>query len=186
MSKHLSIEDIRVGCEGLNLVDEALGAKVLYSSDEWFASADNLIKPGRGEFDPDAFTLNGKRFFRELCLLYFSYAEVAVLGKLMDGWETSRHAALNRGGSDFCIIQMGVPGRIESVDIDTNHFTGNFAEFASLEACCYPSDLAIHANHPTPWFQLLDSSVVQWEEILPKSSNLPFISEMLLKLNLFV
>jgi allantoicase len=47
-----------------------------------------------------------------------------------DGWETKRR----RGpGHDWAIVRLGAPGVISKVEIDTNHFKGNFPESASLE-----------------------------------------------------
>jgi len=45
------------------------------------------------------------------------------------------------------------PGVVHGVDLDTAHFTGNFAPAASLEACCVPSD---------------PDATTRWEEILPR------------------
>jgi allantoicase len=72
-------------------------------------------------------------------------------GKWMDGWESARHGTLKRGGRDFCIIRLGVPGSVVGVDIDTLHFTGNYAEAASIEACNVEGDL--------PWWRLLEDDV---------------------------
>jgi allantoicase len=47
-----------------------------------------------------------------------------------DGWETKRR----RGpGYDWAIVRLGAPGVIEKVEIDTNHFKGNYPDRASLE-----------------------------------------------------
>ena len=52
-----------------------------------------------------------------------------------EGWETRRR----RGpGHDWVIIRLGAPGRIERVEIDTNHFKGNYPESASLEGVFAP------------------------------------------------
>jgi len=80
--------------------------------------------------------------------MIFQYTEN---GKWMDGWETARHGLLKRGGRDFCLIKLGVPGSVMGVDIDTLHFTGNYAEYASIEACNVKGDL--------PWWRLLDEDV---------------------------
>lgn len=48
----------------------------------------------------------------------------------MDGWETRRR----RGeGHDWCVLALGIPGRIRRVTVDTSHFTGNHPEQFSLE-----------------------------------------------------
>jgi allantoicase len=48
-----------------------------------------------------------------------------------DGWETRRR----RGpGFDWAIVRLGTAGIVSRVEIDTNHFKGNYPESASLEA----------------------------------------------------
>jgi allantoicase len=48
-----------------------------------------------------------------------------------DGWETKRR----RGpGYDWAIVRLGAPGLIAKIEIDTNHFKGNYPESASVEA----------------------------------------------------
>jgi allantoicase len=47
-----------------------------------------------------------------------------------DGWETKRR----RGpGYDWAIIRLGATGTITKVEIDTNHYKGNFPDRASLD-----------------------------------------------------
>jgi allantoicase len=55
-----------------------------------------------------------------------------------DGWETKRR----RGpGHDWLILRLGAPGRIRKVEIDTNHFKGNYPDSASIDACHAPAAL---------------------------------------------
>jgi allantoicase len=70
-----------------------------------------------------------------------------------DGWETRRR----RGpGHDWAVVQLGAPGRITRVEIDTNHFKGNYPDTASVDGCFAPgSDL-----------QALQAVV--WQELLPR------------------
>ncbi len=50
-----------------------------------------------------------------------------------DGWETRRR----RGpGYDWAIVRLGALATVSKVEIDTNHFKGNYPESASLEGCC--------------------------------------------------
>ena len=116
----------------LDLAAEKLGGKTLLCSDDSFAPMENLIKPGRGIFIEDKYTDHGK---------------------WMDGWESRRKRT---PGNDWCILQLGAPGCIQGVDIDTNFFLGNHPPHASLEACCIKSD-------DINW------DAVEWTEILPKS-----------------
>ena len=49
-----------------------------------------------------------------------------------DGWETKRR----RGpGNDWVILKLGMPGTVRRIEVDTNHFKGNFPESCSIEAC---------------------------------------------------
>jgi allantoicase len=49
-------------------------------------------------------------------------------GKWMDGWETRRK---RHAGYDWCIVKLGVAGKIKALDIDTTFFTGNYPASAS-------------------------------------------------------
>jgi allantoicase len=49
---------------------------------------------------------------------------------MSDGWETKRR----RGpGYDWAIIRLGAAGIVTKVEIDTNHYKGNYPDSASLE-----------------------------------------------------
>jgi allantoicase len=51
---------------------------------------------------------------------------------MSDGWETRRR----RGpGHDWVVIQLGAPGAVHRVEVDTSHFKGNYPDSCSLEAC---------------------------------------------------
>lgn len=134
------MSDINEGPAFIKLTDlaaERLGGKALFCSDDFFAEKENLLKPGRGIFIPDKYTDRGK---------------------WMDGWESRRKRT---PGHDWCIIQLGMPGKIHGVDIDTNHFLGNHPPFASLEAANHPENISF------------DPEKISWKEILPKSPLLP-------------
>jgi allantoicase len=52
-----------------------------------------------------------------------------------DGWETRRR----RGpGHDWAIVRLGATGRVSKVEIDTNHYKGNYPDRASLDGCHAP------------------------------------------------
>ncbi|MEO1086133.1 MAG: allantoicase, partial [Acidobacteriota bacterium] len=51
-------------------------------------------------------------------------------GKWMDGWETRRRRS---PGYDWVIIELGRPGVVRAVDVDTHHFLGNHPAEASLD-----------------------------------------------------
>jgi allantoicase len=53
-----------------------------------------------------------------------------------DGWETKRR----RGpGHDWAIIELGAPGRVRYVVVDTTHFKGNAPGSCSVDACYAPA-----------------------------------------------
>ena len=100
----------------VDLAAAAIGGTALLSSDDFFAGKENLLKASTAAFDPTTYTDRGKE---------------------MDGWESRRKRV---PGHDWCIVQLGVPGRIRAVEIDTAHFLGNHAPFASLDGCNAPTD----------------------------------------------
>jgi allantoicase len=68
-----------------------------------------------------------------------------------DGWETRRR----RGpGHDWAIVKLGAPGRISRIEIDTNHYKGNFPDSASIDACLMP-DAELDAVAGGVWTELL-------------------------------
>jgi len=58
----------------------------------------------------------------------------------MDGWETRRKRV---AGHDWCIIKLGLAGRVHGVELDTSYFTGNYAPRASVQAARLDSDPVI-------------------------------------------
>jgi allantoicase len=128
----------------VDLAAEQLGGRALLASDEFFAEKENLLKPGRGVFLPDAYTDRGK---------------------WMDGWESRRKRT---PGHDWCIVRLGCPGRIDGFDIDTNHFLGNHPPFASVDACVAGAEEPGEAlARSTGWTALLERAPLK-----PGSQNL--------------
>ena len=75
-----------------------------------------------------------------------------------DGWETKRR----RGpGYDWLILRLGVPGRISRVEIDTNHFKGNYPDSASIEGCLTYTET------------VMDLGSADWAEILRQTKLKP-------------
>ncbi|XP_032877547.1 probable allantoicase [Amblyraja radiata] len=99
-----------------DLACESTGAKVLFATDDWFATAENLLKSEAPQWKAHEFT---------------------NFGKWMDGWETRRKRI---PGHDWCVIQLGVPGVIHGIDVDTSYFTGNYAPRMSIQAACLKAD----------------------------------------------
>lgn len=50
-----------------------------------------------------------------------------------DGWETRRR---REPGNDWCVIELGAPGVIERIEVDTAFFKGNYPDRCSLQAAC--------------------------------------------------
>lgn len=56
---------------------------------------------------------------------------------MWDGWETARR----RGpGHDWAIVELGLPGLIRSVDVDTRHFKGNAPGWVTLDVAADGGD----------------------------------------------
>ncbi len=68
-----------------------------------------------------------------------------------DGWETRRR----RGpGHDWAIVRLGAAGHVTRIEIDTNHFKGNYPESASVEGCLAPG-ASLDALASANWTELL-------------------------------
>ena len=94
-----------------NLVSPILGSKIYSFSDQFFAAASRIISDSDPIFKEGLFDSNGK---------------------WMDGWETKRKRI---PGNDYVIIELGKPGKIDDIVIDTSFFNGNQPESANLEGC---------------------------------------------------
>lgn len=122
--------------ELIDLASERLGGTVLYANDEFFAPKENLLKQSAPVFIEGKYTDNGK---------------------WMDGWESARRRS---PGYDWCVIRLGLPGRIRGVLVDTSHFKGNYPEQCSIDAADVSGQ---------PGLEQLLSSEVEWTPILPVS-----------------
>lgn len=72
-----------------------------------------------------------------------------------DGWETKRR----RGpGYDWIILKLGLPGSIQKIEVDTNHFKGNYPDTCSIEGC-----------NAAPTASIEELQQVCWMEILPRT-----------------
>src|SRR5687768_2197383 len=49
---------------------------------------------------------------------------------MSDGWETRRRRG---SGHDWVIVQLATEGHVKRVELDTNHFKGNYPDTASIE-----------------------------------------------------
>ena len=112
-----------------DVASSAIGGKILFATDDWFASAEQLVSPDPPRFDPSAFT---------------------DWGKWMDGWETRRKRI---GGHDWCIVALAAPTRVYGFEVDTAFFTGNQAPRISIQGAYLPNraegmDAALLATRP--------------------------------------
>lgn len=95
----------------VRLEQPRLGTAVVYATDEFFAAKERMIEPAEPVF------IDGK---------YDDH------GKWMDGWESRRKRV---PGHDYAVIRLGIPAVVHGLDIDTRHFTGNYAPAASIDVC---------------------------------------------------
>jgi allantoicase len=126
-----------------DLASRGLRGSVVAASDEFFAEKENLIKPEAATFTPSTF---GHK------------------GQVYDGWETRRRRGPDgglpaAGSSDWVIVRLGAPGVVHAVVVDTAHFTGNYPQACSVEACSVP-------GYPGP----AELSSARWAEIVPRSA----------------
>ena len=115
----------------INLASPRLGSQTVRATDEFFAAKERMLLDAAPVFIEDKFDTHGK---------------------WMDGWESRRR---RDGGHDWCLIKLGLHGRIRGVDIDTSHFTGNYPPAASIDAC-------LSADEP--------DETTQWQEIIPAAT----------------
>ena len=99
--------------ELMDLASERLGAAAIDCNDEFFASKDNLVKPGAAEWREGVYTDRGK---------------------WMDGWETRRRRDVTADAHDWCVVRLGVRGVVKGVDVETTHFKGNYPESCAIDA----------------------------------------------------
>ncbi len=109
----------------VDLAQPRLGSEVVYATDDFFADKARLISPAEPVFIPGKYDDNGK---------------------WMDGWESRRKRV---EGHDWCVVRLGVPGRVAGFEIDTRHFTGNYPPGAEVEVC-----RSAEANPESGWVKV--------------------------------
>jgi allantoicase len=93
----------------IDLAQPRLGTRVIFKTDDFFASANRIIDPNQPVFKVGVFDKHGK---------------------WMDGWESRRKRT---AGHDYIILKLGKPGTIKNVNVDTSHFNGNQPAMVSIE-----------------------------------------------------
>ncbi len=117
-----------------DLAGEAVGGAAIACNDELFALRENLLKPQPAEWREHEYTDRGK---------------------WMDGWETRRR---REPGYDWCVIRLGMPGRIRGVVVDTAYFRGNYPAECSIEAARIDAVLDLAALDGAAWSELVPRS----------------------------
>ena len=119
-----------------DLASARVGARAIAASDEFFAPKSNLVKPSPAVFIPDRFTTRGK---------------------WMDGWESRRRRT---PGHDWCVVKLGMRGRIRGLNVNTAFFTGNFPTQCSVDALDTASVMAksVAAREGAPWTRILEET----------------------------
>ena len=119
----------------IDVASASFGTKVVYCSDEFFADSGRMLQSSEPVWIEDKYDINGK---------------------WMDGWESRRR---RDGKNDFCFIRLGAESIINSFNIDTTHFTGNFAPGISVQGCSVPGgttdDLVVDGTAVSEWFDLV-------------------------------
>ena len=106
----------------------ALGGRIIWFSDEFFASASNLINPLPPIRRPNTFTENGAWY---------------------DGWETRRHNDSPEG--DWVVLKLGVGSGIAmGCEIDTAFFNGNHAPEVTVHGTFAPDASGIPKTEVPP------------------------------------
>ena len=101
--------------EFTNLVDlasERLGGAVLYANDDFFAPKENLLKASAPVWREGLYTERGK---------------------WMDGWESRRRRT---PGFDWCLVRLGLAGRVRGVVVDTSYFTRQLSRELLARSLC--------------------------------------------------
>jgi allantoicase len=126
------------------LAGEAVGGAAILCNDEFFAEKDNLLRAHAAEWREHAYTDRGK---------------------WMDGWETRRFrpadgVAPGRDSDvhDWCVIRLGMSGRIRGIVVDTAFFRGNFPDTCAIEAAEIDAPL-----------DLAELDRVHWQPVVPRS-----------------
>lgn len=122
-----------------DLASARVGGRAIAASDDFFASRANLVKPDPAIFVPGKYTARGK---------------------WMDGWESRRRRT---PGHDWCVVRLGMRGRLRGVNVNTAFFTGNFPSHCSIDALdtSRPVSPALAARGGAPWTTVLPQTALR-------------------------
>jgi allantoicase len=129
------------------LAGEAVGGAAILCNDEFFAEKENLLRAHAPEWREHAYTDRGK---------------------WMDGWETRRYrpadgVAPGRDSEihDWCIVRLGMPGRIRGVVVDTAFFRGNYPDTCAIDGAEIDAPLDLAELDRATWVPLVARSDLQ-------------------------
>jgi allantoicase len=122
-----------------DLASSRVGGHAIATNDDFFAARSNLVKAEPAIFVPGKYTPRGK---------------------WMDGWESRRRRT---PGHDWCVVELGMRGRVRGVNVDTSFFTGNFPSHASIDAIDAPGALrpAVLKASGAPWTPILNKVALE-------------------------
>lgn len=145
--------------------------------------------------DPDLFTadesldLIGMKYGgRALCCSDEHYGSMHNLNlpdlgtHMGDGWETARR----RGpGNDWVVFELGKPGTIEAIEIDTAYFKGNYPDRAEVRAAMAPDGADMGASSER-WAIVLPESKLDMDKVHTFTSGLRDVGPVShIRLNIF-
>ncbi|KAI5848880.1 galactose-binding domain-like protein [Tricharina praecox] len=134
-AQRIDIDKVQSTFSGIciDLISASLGGSIVSFSDEFFASASNLITPTAPIQRAGHFIASGAWY---------------------DGWETRRH---NPSTADWVVIKLGVPsGVVHGVEIDTAFFSGNHAPAVSVQGVFLPGGMPDETTEGR-WETILDT-----------------------------
>ena len=122
-----------------DLASERVGGRAVATNDDFFAAKENLVKASPAVFIPGKYTTRGK---------------------WMDGWESRRRRT---PGHDWCVVKLGMRGRVRGVNVNTAFFTGNYPTHCSIDALDTPRALtkAAAAREGSPWTVVLPKTALR-------------------------
>ncbi|MDQ2919073.1 MAG: allantoicase [Verrucomicrobiota bacterium] len=75
-----------------------------------------------------------------------------------DGWETKRR----RGpGYDWIIVKFGRAGTPQKIEVDTNHFKGNYPDTCSIDGCNAAATVTMEELQQVCWLEILPRTKLQ-------------------------
>jgi len=109
-----------------------------------------------------AFVGNGGRVVSSTCTYKGAPLNLIMPGRgsdMYDGWLT--HRSREAQHKDQVTLQLGAPGYVEKIEIDTHHFRGNAPQAVVVQGC--------NSSEENP----LSDKRTSWVELVPQSSVAP-------------